>query len=344
MLAQVAALVGCSASPAAPPAPTLSVPFPRRAAIEAHAGDYRAFVAAWTGALPARVFDAQAPMTPSDARRVPVIDGGKTMERQQQVLVKTFEEWCEASGGTAWPRSDDMSAPGHTMAVCETKASAQKVAALRVTRDPEAAQGGRHGLYVEHWYPPDIVRYQRELHEQRAQQAAAHRAAMAQVQAEEKARRQERKAREAADLDRMVATAARTRPTLACQGFERASNALLARFGVALNRADLRRYTADLAVALVECASARTRPPEALLAAYRFHLQSFQLLGDAWDRRLLPACSPEVICHLQDREASVESQREMGELQSRYPDLRWLSAPERAADITGRLQPFVVDR
>lgn len=94
-----------------------------------------------------------------------------TMERQRRVILTAFTEWCEASKGRAWPRSDEMTLPGKTIGVCET-------------------QGRRSGSG--------------------------------------------------------------------------------------------------------RCVSHQT------LAIYRFNLQSFQLLGEVWDNNLMPACSPNVVCNIED--------------------------------------------
>lgn len=335
IVALLTTLTGCAMTSAVPAAP-LSLPLPKRSDITSHAGDYRGFIAMWTGVMSARGFEKPFPMMPSDARWVPVADSGKTLERQRRAIVTAFDEWCKDSKGTGWSRADDMVSPGHSMAVCESNETRKKLAALRIQPEPLAEREGRYALYVEHWYPPDIDRYIRELREE------ANRTSSQQI-AIETAKREERKANDRAVLDQMT-LAARTRSTSTCQRFERESNALLARFTVALSRVELRRYSSDLAVAFDECTSSKTLPAAELIGVYRFNLESFSLLGDVWDAHLLPPCQVGVTCNVQGRAASAADQREMGELQSRFPALRQLAAPERASEITDRVRRFVLDR
>jgi len=292
--------------------------------------------------MPARTSLTPSPLTPSDARVVPVSDSAKTMERQRRVIVTTFDEWCKDSEGAAMPRDNDMIAFGRTIAVCELKTSGERIAALRVSPDPEAAKAGRHELYVEHWYPPDVARYIQERREASARQTAARGLAIAHRTAQQEAERAQRKAAERVALEQMAATVDRTRPTPACQRFERESNALRARFTVMLNRTELRRYTSDLAVALDECTRAKIQPTESLSAIYLFNLQSLLLFADVWDANLM--CHSDVPCNIQGKESSAAEQREIGDLQARYAALRWLSAPERVVDILDRIHRFVPDR
>lgn len=344
MGAALAVLCGCAKLLASNVAP-LSVPFPPRSVVAAHAGDYRAFVATWMGSMPVRSFEAPFPMSPNDNRLVAVSDSGKTMDRQRNVLLTTFSEWCRDSKGSVWPRSDAMTAPGNNMVVCETPPPVvTRLAAMRITANLDAAREGRHELYVEHWSAPDIPRYLRERQETLAREAVAQREAAAKLHAQEVATREARRSKDRLLLDQMATNASRMRTTPACLRFERESNALLARFSVALNRADLQRYTSDMAVALGECVSAKALPAESLLVVYRFNLQSFQLLGDVWDRQLMPWCLPHVVCDVQDKEFSDTKQREIGELQARYSELRGLLPPERPAHITERAHRFVLDR
>lgn len=335
----MALLAGCATPP---PLPPLSVPLPSRDLLLAHAGNYKNFVFAWTGSMRTRTFDGLL-TAPSDARLLPVSDTDKGMERQRRVILTAFSEWCEQSKGVAWPRSEDMISPGRTFAVCELKASGDKIAALRVLPSAEAPGAGRPELLVEHWYAPDIALYVQAWRSMVEQKALLEKKALAERAAQEQEARRKRKAAEKTTLESMAA-AARFRSPTACQRFERASNALLARFTVALQRADLQRHTSDLAVALDECTSSRNPPPDALAEIYRFNIQSFQLLANVWEAGLMPACPLRITCDIQHMSSSTMELHRIGELQSRYPALHWLSNPERIADITGRVFTFVPDR
>lgn len=237
-----------------------------------------------------------------------------------------------------------MTSPGRAFAVCELNASREKAAALRVTTLREAGAEGQRMLLIEHWYPPDLARYASEWRAESSRQANTARRAAEQRMAEETAEKNRLKAQEKAILDQMVATSRKVRSTPACQKFERESNAILARFTIALNRVELRRMTSDLAVAFDECTGARTPPSDALVEIYRFNFQNLQLLGDVWDARLMPACQLGEVCSFHAAGSSPDAQRRMGELQSQYSSLRWLSPPDSTADITNRIPRFVLDR
>lgn len=335
-------LSGCSTTPSA--LPPLAVPFPERKAIARHAGDYARFAAFWTGSLPAKTLDPLSPLAPSDARLIAVDGAEKMLDRQLRTILVTFEEWCKDSQGSAWPRGEDMASPGKAFAVCELNASRDKVAALRVTTLGVADDPRKRTLLIEHWYPPDLARYADEWRMQLSRQANAARRAAERRMADEKAEKHRLKEHEKVILDQMVATARHVRSTPACQRFERESNAILARFTIALNRVELRRMTSDLAVAFDECIGGKTPPSDALTEIYSFNFQNLQLLGDVWDAHLMPACKPGEVCNFHASASSPDAQRRMGELQSQYSSLRWLSPPDSTADITNRIPRFVLDR
>lgn len=333
------AIAGCATDQASQ-LPPLSVPFPKRSTIASLAGDYKSFVAMWTGSLPARPTEEPLPLTPSDSRSIPVAGSEKSMRRQFAVLVTTFEEWCTDSKGVARLRGDDMVSPGKRLSVCETQ-SGEKIAALRVDEDADARKAGRHALHVQHWYPPDVQRYIQEWRAKGEQDAAERRQALAQRAARDEAARLASKTRDKAAIAQFAAMAG-TRTTPTCQRFERESNALRARYAFSVERTDVRRYISDLAVAYDECIRSRTPPPQGLATLYQLNMLNLQLLADVWDAQLL-SCEANGRCQI-SKPTSSSQQQQMAQLQARYPDLRMFSSPERADEILDRVQSFVVDR
>jgi len=315
--------------------------------VNSNAGDYKAFVQVWMGALPRKNWGNTFPLMPSDARLL-ALRSVTGKERQLRGLADTFKRWCTNSHGAAQTREEDMVSPGSVMLVCETRPTAEKIAALRVYLDPDATREGRLEHLVQHWYPPDIDKYIQSMRERSARSTAARAKALADRTAlverdrlAEQLALAERKARDRMLLEQL-ATAARLRPAPPCQRFERESNALRARFTGTVHRADLARYVSDLIVSFDECTHAKAGAPAALADVYRFNLQSFQLFADAWDADLL-ACDMKGNCRANGRPASHFDQRDMARLQARYVAIE-LSAPERVEEILERVQRFVLDR
>lgn len=330
-----ATLMSCATQKGEP----LPLPAPPTSLIEAHAGDYERFSSAWMGGLPTKAFARPFPTMPSDARLLPITQV-ETRERQFQVLLATFTKWCAASGGISQARDDDMTSAGRTFAVCEGKSDKERLGALRIYLDPDATRAGRQEYLVQHWYRADIARYIREYKEVSASNHAAREQARRGRLLREESERADRIARDTALLDRF-ATAARSKPATSCKRFERESNAVLARFTVAMERSDLRRFISDLAVALDECIGAKAGPADALAEVYRFNLASFRFFADVWDANML-RCESTGRCSINGR-PSLLDQRELARMQADYPALR-LSPPERFEDILNRVQRFVLDR
>ena len=334
-----AAMVGCASTP------PLDWSSPAAEVVKANAGNYKAFVAVWMGALPRKNWANTFPLMPSDTRLIP-LRGADGSKRQFDALNDTFRQWCTNSRGAAQMRSDDMLVPGDFIHVCET--DGKTIAALWTYPDPDAKREGRLEILVQHWYPPDIDRYIQAKQQQLARSGVGK--ARSQAESAERQKRyvleQEaaeaaRKAQDQARLEEL-AVAARLRTTPPCQRFERESNALRVRFTAAVERAEMRRYLSDLVVAHDECAHAKSAPPLPLLDLYRFNLQSFQLFADAWDMDS-ERCEMSAICRAYGRQSFSLDRRDIARLQERYPAIR-LSPPERADVILERVQRFVLDR
>lgn len=322
-LARCALLAGCAVAglPAreAAGSPEADTPTP-----------YQRHVQQWTGHLEPKIFSTPFPRMPSDARLLPV-DSQTQANTSFQDLRAQFRRWCAARSATPADRALDMQTPGEGILMCES--GGQRLAALRIHFDLDAQREGRRELLIQHWYPPQIDEYIADVNASLARMAAQDRdrrdgdAAQA---------RREAQVRSDADLrlvqERARAAALPTSP--GCKAFERLSNALRTRLAIGVELQDARRQLADLAVAYDECEGQRAAAPQALLAVYRFNLQSFGLWIHAWEAGLMPSTASV---------AADDDRRRLLALQARFP-MAGASTSGGPQDVVGRTIKFALER
>lgn len=324
--AVVGLLAGC-ASPLPLPAPAADI-------VESTRGDYRAYVQAWMGRQPVKAEALRDGSMPSDAFSLTVSSAAEGY-LQIKELVGAFDRWCGRSAGVS-RLQDAVLDKSSEMRRCEAGRTGgperQRIALMRLYRGEEAP--GRHEIVVQHWYAADLAKLVQEAEAKKAD-------TLAREAADTERLKREQRSKDLLELDRL-ATSARLKPPATCLPFERESNALRARFTSPLEQAALTRYLSDLTVSLDACANARPSPAPQLLRVYHFNMSSFQLFNDAWDRKLLP-CDLDGRCRVDDRSSPLSVQRDLANLQSRYPVIA-LSPPERPGDILNRIQRFSLDR